>query len=275
MKLCLIFWVVSVTACYFSCSADDAVFTRNSIVSPPIDDISLYDNAKFCIIRNVLLKSPVNSIATLLNKNDAISEQEKLKILVQYSEQIRSVDESYAPAMIEYENKKGRGKATISQAMLYGVMKQNGIEAYIEKYDVFIPEITQDFDISLLSISIDNNIPAILNNHEKIYMCLGYDSNSLYVADMSKVTGFVNIPCLPRVERLRKEKTLSEFDQQWLEETEEKLKTGKVQAYYEDFFFNKNEATRVAPFISRIPIKSFSGGMTIFSIPKIKFNEII
>ena len=171
---------------------------------------------------------------------------------------------------------------TYSQAKLHVIEQKMGLESYIKTRYLFIEETTDEYDFSLMSLSIDNNIPVILQNGENIFLCLAYDDSSIIVADMAKVKGKITPPAFAgRMERLKqlqkRGKELSDSDKEFLAEAENRLNTGDYPKSYEDFYFCpvKIDDILSIPFLSRLPRDSFQGKMTIITPPKMEFDKII
>ena len=277
------YWMYSLFFLLFMCSttaSDSITLTRPACIVPRVSGISLVDSARYSIISSISIEKQLDCFELVLFWNENLSEKNKMQIIIKkYLKSIDSLDSSLMPIITQYRNESGRMTTTFSQGELYAIQQKMGLDSYIKARYLFIAEITEEYDFSHLSLSIDNNIPVILQDGGNIYLCLAYDDSSITVADMAKVTGSRVLPgWSSRVTELKKAKNLSDSDQKWLEEHEEKLRTGDYQSDYIDYYFIPCSTTAGKlnrPFLSRLPRDSFQGKMTIITPPKMEFDKII
>ena len=270
------------TLCLFICSMIAMCSTTTAQLSkivPPTEGIPLLTTARYSVISSLLIKHPFDSFEHVLLSIKNLSDKEKLQLMIKYSNVEKSLDNELRSVIKKYRIKNGWLSSTGNQAKLYAIEEKMGLDSYIKARYLFIAEITEEYDFSHLSLSIDNNIPVILQDGGNIYLCLAYDDSSITVADMAKITGLRVLPgWSSRVTELKKAKNLSDSDQKWLEEHEEKLRNGDYQAEYVDYYFNPHSAAAGKlnrPFLSRLPRGSFQGKMTIITPPKMEFDKII
>jgi len=258
------------------CSTTTAQLSK---IVPPTEGIPLLTTARYSVISSLLIKHPFDSFEHVLLSIKNLSDKEKLQLMIKYSNVEKSLDNELRSVIKKYRIKNGWFSSTGNQAKLYAIEEKIGLDSYIKARYLFIAEITEEYDFSHLSLSIDNNIPVILQDGGNIYLCLAYDDSSITVADMAKITGLRVLPgWSSRVTELKKAKNLSDSDQKWLEEHEEKLRNGDYQAEYVDYHFNPHSAAAGKlnrPFLSRLPRGSFQGKMTIITPPKMEFDKII
>lgn len=238
---------------------------RPSKTVPPQPGISLLTTARFSVTSFMLHRVSYDRLEVILSQKDDMNDRVKLRILDKYSTMCNSSGKDMLSLITRYRKKSGGFMATThSQAKLHAIEQKMGLDSYIKARYLFIGEITDEYGFSLLALSIDNNIPVILQDGGSIYLCLAYDDSSIIVADMARVTGRITSPGfvdrMDSLKQLQKQgKDLSDSDKAWLAKAENCLKAGDYPKFYEDFYFCpvKTDDILSIPFLFRLPRDSF------------------
>lgn len=248
-------------------------------IVPKATGLSTADSAYYSIISFLPNDFLLDQLSLILSHDVKYSSEKINNYSIKQLQLKEIVMQKLRKEIAVYRNKNGRLKTTYQEAKLYAISKIFGLKGYIEAQMQFIDTRKLIYDSSLARLSIDNNVPVVLINDNKVYLCLAYNDSSMVMVDMEKATGYINIPgeWYQEFIRLKNKKSLNKIEKKTLAGLQEIYDKGAFVKSYEiyyfcyenlDNFYNHNH-------IIIIPHEKIKGEMVLFASPKLEVDKLI
>lgn len=246
---------------------------RPMMLVPPVKGIALEKTAEHSVIKNLptahlgfqaplilhLVRQADEKACTAAAWNTVMAEERVMKTL-------RKTRKEF---ILKHG---GYGAVTFAEGNVFAIEQvYDGLDQYLAAKCQYVEKMRLPYDVSLMAVSIDNNVPVVLKSDEHVYVCLGYDDQDIVTADLSKIHGIKMLPGFyMELSHLRKKENLTPEEAQRRERYETALRTGNYYAEFAAPVFAPEslDSAYPHPFLIRFPRDTFTGEMILFGSPK-------